>query len=132
VPDPDYFDALNGHRYLRLSTFRRNGEAVPTPIWFARVGDVLYAITGRSTGKAKRIRNNPDVVIAPSGVRGRPKGPDLRVTARLTDQQRDDPADRALDAKYDWQYRAFLRVEGLIGSPEDMVFLEFRQPAEGE
>jgi PPOX class probable F420-dependent enzyme len=129
VAAPDYFEALNGHRYMRLSTFRRSGEAVHTPVWFARVGDSLYVVTGRNTGKAKRIRNNPGVLLTPSNFRGRPRGPELRATSRQTDQQRGDPADRALGEKYGWQYRAFLRVEGLIGSPEEMVFLEFRRPA---
>ena len=128
----DYFEALDGHRYVRLGTFRKSGAAVHTPVWFARVGEKLYVVTGRNMGKAKRIRNNPGVLIAPSNVRGRPRGPELRATARLTDQRKDDPADRALIAKYGWQYRAFERVEGILGSPEDLVFLEIRAPAEGE
>ena len=127
---PDYFDALDGHRYIRLSTFRKTGAAVPTPVWFARVGTRLYAVTGRNTGKAKRIRNNSDVVLAPSNFRGSPRGPDLRAVSRLTDQQKGDPADRALHQKYGWQYRLFERVEGLMGSPEELVFLEIRPPVE--
>ena len=127
----DPFDALNGHRYVRLSTFRKSGEAVPTPVWFARVGGVLYVVTGRETGKVRRIRNNPEVVVAPSNFRGRPKGSEIRAKARLTDQQRGDPADRALQEKYGWQYRAFLRVEGMVGSPDELVFLELR-PSGGE
>ena len=125
------FDALDGHRYVRLSTFRKSGAAVPTPVWFARVGDLLYVVTGRETGKAKRIRNNPNVVLAPSDFRGKPKGPDLRATARLTNQRKGDPADRALGQKYGWQYRAFGRVESLIGSPDELVFLQLGPPTEG-
>ena len=127
----DTFDALKGHRYVRMSTFRKSGEAVPTPVWFARVGEVLYVVTGRETGKARRIRNNPEVTIAPSNFRGRPRGPEIRARARLTEQQRGDPADRALHQKYGWQYRAFLRVEGMVGSPDELVFLELR-PSGGE
>jgi uncharacterized protein len=125
------FDALEGHRYARLSTFRKSGEAVSTPVWFARVGDVLYVVTGRNTGKAKRIRNNPDVVLAPGTFRGRPRGGDIGAVARVTDQVEGDPADRALGAKYGWQYRAFKRVEGLLGSPDDLVFLELRPKGDG-
>ena len=127
----DTFDVLNDHRYVRMSTFRKSGEAVPTPVWFARVGEVLYVVTGRETGKARRIRNNPEVTIAPSNFRGRPRGPEIRARARLTEQQRGDPADRALHQKYGWQYRAFLRVEGMVGSPDELVFLELR-PSGGE
>ena len=128
----DYFDALDGHRYIRLSTFRKSGEPVPTPVWFARVGSNLYVVTGRNTGKAKRIRNNPDVALAPSDFRGRPKGRDLRAVAEVTDEGRGGPADRALRSKYGWQYRVFEFVEGLLGNADELVFLELRPPAEKE
>ncbi|CAA9390539.1 MAG: hypothetical protein AVDCRST_MAG03-560 [uncultured Rubrobacteraceae bacterium] len=124
------FDALAGHRYIRLSTFRRSGKAVPTPVWFARVGENLYVVTGRNTGKAKRIRNNPGVALAPSDFRGRPKGRDLRAVARLTGEQKGGAADRALGSKYGWQYRAFKLVERLLGSADDLVFLELSPPAQ--
>ncbi len=124
--DANPFDALAGHRYLRLSTFRRSGEPVPTPVWFARVGDVLYVVTGWSTGKAKRIRNNPEVTLAPSDFMGRPKGPSIEATARLTDQQEDDPAGRALRKKYGWLYRIALGIEQRLAARYDPVFLELR------
>ena len=126
------FDALAGGRYVRLSTFRKSGAAVPTPVWFARLGENLYVVTGRNTGKAKRIRNNPDVTLAPSDFRGRPKGPDIRAVAGVTDEKRGGPADRALRGKYGWQYRAFEVVEGLRGAADDLVYLELRPPGEGE
>ncbi len=127
---PNPFDALDSHRYVRLSTFRKSGEAVPTPVWFARVGDSLYVVTGRNTGKAKRIRNNPDVVLAPSDFRGRPKGRDVRAVARLTEEQKGGAADGALRRKYGWQYRVFEFVENLLGSAENLIFLELRPPVE--
>ena len=126
------FDALAGERYVRLTTFRRSGTAVPTPVWFTRLGENLYAVTGRNTGKAKRIRNNPDVTLAPSDFRGRPKGPDLRAVAGLTDERRGGPADRALRGKYGWQYRVFELVEGLRGAADDLVYLELRPPEKRE
>jgi PPOX class probable F420-dependent enzyme len=85
------FDALAGGRYVRLSTFRKSGAAVPTPVWFARLGENLYVVTGRNTGKVKRIRNNPGVAIAPSDFRGRPKGRDMGAVAGMTDEQRGGP-----------------------------------------
>jgi uncharacterized protein len=132
VSTPNPFDALAGERYVRLSTFRKTGKPVPTPVWFARVGENLYVVTGRNTGKAKRIRNNPDVAIAPSDFRGRPKGRDLRAVARITDEPKGGPADRALRRKYGWQYRVFEFVEGLLGNADELVFLELRPPAEKE
>jgi len=126
------FDALAGGRYVRLSTFRKSGAAVPTPVWFARLGENLYVVTGRNTGKVKRIRNNPGVAVAPSDFRGRPKGRDLRAVAGVTDEQRGGPADRALRGKYGWQYRVFEVVEGLRGAADDLVYLELRPPDERE
>ena len=126
----NHFDPLNDERYVRLSTFRRSGEAVPTPVWFARLDDSLYVITGRNTGKAKRIRNNPDVVLAPSDFRGRPTGRDLRAVARPTEEQKGGTADEALRKKYGWQYRVFEFIENLRGAREDLVFLELSPPAE--
>ncbi len=126
------FDALAGQRYLRLSTFRKTGAAVPTPVWFARLGKNLYVVTGHNTGKVKRIRNNPDVVLAPSDFRGRPKGPDLRAVAGLTDEKRGGPADRALRGRYGWQYRVVEVIEGLLGVVNERVYLELRPPDERE
>jgi len=126
------FDALAGGRYVRLSTFRKSGAAVPTPVWFARLGENLYVVTGRNTGKVKRIRNNPGVAVAPSDFRGRPKGRDLRAVAGVTDEQRGGPADRALRGKYGWQYHVFEVVEGLRGAADDLVYLELRPPDERE
>ncbi len=126
------FDALAGGRYVRLSTFRKGGVAVPTPVWFARLGENLYVVTGRNTGKVKRIRNNPDVTLAPSDFRGRPEGPDLRAVAGLTEEKRGGPADRALRGKYGWQYRVFEVVEGLRGAADDLLYLELRPPEERE
>ncbi len=124
------FDALAGRRYVRLSTFRRSGEPVPTPVWFARLGENLYVVTGRDTGKVKRIRNNPDVALAPCNFRGRPKGRDLRAVAGLTDERKDGPADRALRGKYGWQYRVVELIEGALGVVDERVYLELRPPDE--
>ncbi len=132
MASPNPFDALGGERYVRLSTFRKGGEAVPTPVWFARLGENLYVVTGRNTGKAKRIRNNPDVALAPSDFRGRPKGRDLRAVAGVTDEQRGDAADRALRGKYGWQYRVVEVIEGLLGVVNERVYLELRPPVEKE
>ena len=72
------FAAFEGQKYLSLETFRKNGEGVRTPIWFAAEKDggaaVLYIYTIADTGKVKRIRNNPRVRIAPCDMRGNVTG----------------------------------------------------------
>ena len=61
-------------QYLNLETFRKNGQGVKTPVWFAQDGDALMVWTETSSGKAKRIRNNNKVRIAPSTANGEPLG----------------------------------------------------------
>jgi PPOX class probable F420-dependent enzyme len=72
------FASFEGHKYLNLETFRKSGEGVRTPIWFAAEPSTnldssaakLYLYTVGNSGKIKRIRNNPRVRIAPCDMRG--------------------------------------------------------------
>ena len=118
------FDKLEGHRYMRLTTFRRSGEGVSTPVWFARVGDKLNVVTDIESGKAKRIRNNPRVALAPSDFRGRPRGESVEAVVRIMEAAESEAADRALLQKYGWQYRIFNQVIRLQGASDRHAFLE--------
>ena len=51
-----HFDMLDGHEYMLLTTFRKDGTPVPTPVWFATDGDRLVDTTGKHSGTVKRIR----------------------------------------------------------------------------
>lgn len=70
--------ALSREQYVRLTTFRRSGAPVPTPVWLVadrsalggRDGELLV-ITGAETGKVKRVRNGGRVLLVPSDSRGR-------------------------------------------------------------
>ena len=64
--DASPFAALVGAQFLVLTTFRQNGEAVPTTVWFAERDGKLYITTGAEAGKLKRIRSTPRVTLAPS------------------------------------------------------------------
>ena len=76
-------------KYLLIETFRKNGDAVRTPVFFAIYNGFLYISTPSRTGKAKRIRRNDNVRIAPTDFRGRKiKGEWRKAKARLVD----DPA----------------------------------------
>jgi PPOX class probable F420-dependent enzyme len=61
---------LGRERYISITTFRRDGSPVATPVWVAADGELLYVWTGARTGKAKRIRHNPAVTVAPCTARG--------------------------------------------------------------
>lgn len=76
------FAGFAGQKYLSLETFRKSGEGVRTPVWFASAEGhggsggvtVLYIYTIGNTGKVKRIRNNPLVRVAPCDMRGNVTG----------------------------------------------------------
>jgi PPOX class probable F420-dependent enzyme len=57
-------DALFGGRYLSITSFKRDGTAVATPVWFVSDGSRLFAFTDLHSGKIKRIRRNPQVLVA--------------------------------------------------------------------
>ncbi len=66
-----------------LTTYRRDGTPVGTPVNIAVDGDRAFFRTYDAAWKLKRIRNNPAVAIAPSTVRGKPTGPTVRARARV-------------------------------------------------
>jgi PPOX class probable F420-dependent enzyme len=67
-------DHLSAEKYVLLTTFRRDGRTVSTPVWVVRDGDALGVWTPTDAGKAKRIRQSGEVTVAPCDVRGRPSG----------------------------------------------------------
>jgi uncharacterized protein len=60
--------------YLNIETFRKNGQGVKTPVWFVQDGETLLVWTEAGSGKAKRIRNDGTVRVAPSTGSGEPVG----------------------------------------------------------
>jgi hypothetical protein len=91
---------IHGQKYVSLTTFRKNGVAVCTPIWFAEEDGKLCFMTGSDTGKYKRIRNNPEVKIAPCTIRGKITGPEFAARARILPAEDADRVRRAIRAKY--------------------------------
>ncbi len=67
-------EQFKNQNYLNLKTYRKNGEAMPTPVWFAQDGEKIYIRTIARSGKVKRINNNAEVQIMPCGVAGEPMG----------------------------------------------------------
>jgi uncharacterized protein len=96
---PD-LDRLSRSSYLLVTTFRRDGTPMPTPVWVARDGDELIIWTQTKAGKVKRIRNNPRVELSECDVRGRPRGAPVTGTARILDAEGTERGRRALKKKY--------------------------------
>jgi uncharacterized protein len=104
MPIPAQF---RGQKYLLLTTFRKNGAAVPTPVWFAEENGKLYVKTRADTGKTKRIRNNPQVRIAPCTIRGKVTGPEFPASARILPAEDSPHANQVINRKY-WMARLSL------------------------
>lgn len=80
-------EQFNNQQYLNIETFRKNGEGVKTPVWFAQDGNTLHIWTEISSGKAKRIRNNGSVRITPSTASGEPLGEWITALAKTNDAE---------------------------------------------
>jgi uncharacterized protein len=77
------FEILARSQYVLLTTFRRDGTAVPTPVWVVDIAGELVVWTNPAAGKVKRIRRNPQVQIAPCTRVGTPLGRQIAATARV-------------------------------------------------
>jgi PPOX class probable F420-dependent enzyme len=95
---------IEGQKYISLATFRKNGVAVYTPVWFGEAGGKLYVVSKAGAGKCKRVRNNPKVLIAPCSVRGKITGPEFEATARILSAEESPKARESVRRKY-WMAR---------------------------
>jgi PPOX class probable F420-dependent enzyme len=84
------FEALNHHIRINLTTFRRNGEPVSTPVNFAELDGKVYVVTGATTGKVKRLTHNSRAQIAPCDRRGKLLGAPIEVQARILSKEESD------------------------------------------
>jgi PPOX class probable F420-dependent enzyme len=98
----DTFADVAKSKYIRLTTFTKDGRPKPTAVWAAPDGDRLLVITDDGSWKTKRIRNTPRVTIQKSGVLGKPKGEPVEAVARMPPK---DETRRVYDAvvkRYWW------------------------------
>jgi uncharacterized protein len=95
-------DELVRSRYVSLTTFRKDGTPVATPLWHVPHGDELWIVTEAGSGKVKRLRNNPQVRVAPCSLRGTvpPDAPSVTGTARLLDDAGTAQARNLLARRY--------------------------------
>jgi PPOX class probable F420-dependent enzyme len=67
-------EALFPGRYLSVTSFKRDGTGVATPVWFVSDGRRLFALTDLHSAKVRRIRRNPHVLIASCRANGKLHG----------------------------------------------------------
>ncbi len=99
IPPP-----IQGQKYISLTTLRKTGIGVATPVWFGEADGKLYVMTRSDMGKAKRIRNNPQVRVAPCTIRGRVTGAEFAATARILPSEEHGRARQTINRKY-WAAR---------------------------
>ena len=122
------FQPFAGQKYLSLETFKKNGQGVRTPIWFAadpgknlESGDAkLFVYTNGDSGKVKRIRNNAHVRIAPCNMSGKLLGEWVEARAEIVAGAEAEYGDRLLNKKYlPWKqllnFFASFRRRGRVG-----------------
>jgi len=107
---------LGSEDFVSLTTFRKTGERVSTPVWIARDGDALLVTTPEGTGKLKRLRNNPTVELQPSSRMGKTKDSDPVVTGIATRAPEGPRETELFREKYGLQYRIFMFIERRMNS----------------
>ncbi|QII01313.1 PPOX class F420-dependent oxidoreductase [Rhodococcoides fascians A21d2] len=94
------FEDIAKGKYVLLTTFKKDGTGVPTPLWGALDGDRLLMWTVADSWKVKRIRRNPQVTIAACDMRGNPQGDAVGATAEILDATGTAKARAAVASKY--------------------------------
>jgi hypothetical protein len=123
------FSYLQDHKYMNLTTFRKNGQGVPTPVWFVMEHGKLYVVTGGHLGKVKRIRNNPRVTVEPSDGRGKSLGPAVEATARILPDEEGQHAKALLDKRYGLVKKAVDLLIKITNRNDQRTYLEISPAA---
>jgi uncharacterized protein len=103
----EIIDQIGRGKYLSLTTFKKDGTPVATPVWVAADADRLLAWTQADSGKAKRLRNSDRVLIAACDSRGRLQGEQVAGTARLLDAAETAEVERRFEQKFGRTYGLF-------------------------
>lgn len=83
--DETPLDRLGAGQYLLITSYRKNGTPVATPVWVVRDGGTLGVWTVADSWKVKRIRARADVLVGPCDLRGNPTGSPVSATAEIVD-----------------------------------------------
>ncbi|WP_327683646.1 PPOX class F420-dependent oxidoreductase [Kitasatospora sp. NBC_00458] len=102
---------LSSGSYLLVTTYKKDGTTVPTPVWVVRDGEALGVWTVTDSWKVKRIRNRADVLVGSCDVRGNPTGEQYPATAEILGPERTAAYRTLLRQKY-----GLLGVVTVLGS----------------
>ena len=114
----DVVDDLDTARYISLTTFKKDGSPVSSPVWITGSGGTYVFTTGGKAWKTLRLMRNPSVRVQVCDMRGRvrPQASTYVGTGEVAaSADAVAAAERALAAKYGWQFHAIKIFEGLKG-----------------
>ncbi len=111
VPGMTLRDDLGTARFVLLTTFRRSGAPVPTPVWIATDEQGLLVLTPRGSGKVSRLRDDPRVELRPCGRFGAVADDAVTRTGTARIVEDPGPARAAIAAKYPIEHRLVLGIE---------------------
>ena len=126
---PGDLEQFANSNYFSLETFRKNGVGVRTPVWFAEAPSpsaraIFYVYTLPDSGRVKRIRNNPQVRIAPCNMRGDVKGEWVEARARFCEGEEGNAGQALLIDKYGLMKRIGDFFSRLRGRTQCVVAIE--------
>ena len=102
------FEALAAATYVSIESYRKNGDAVRTPVWIVADGGKLFCWTLAKSGKVKRIRGNVLVRLAPCDAAGKIKGDRVAANGRVLESPDDIMAQaRRMSRKYGLKFLPF-------------------------
>ncbi len=116
---------LEDANYISFATYRKNGNAVATPVWFAQNGNALYLFSAGNAGKVKRLRNFSRSKLAPCDVKGKVLGDWVEAESFLCNSpEQEKYAYKQLLKKYGWQMRALNVLSWIGGNLNKRAFIE--------
>jgi uncharacterized protein len=99
-PADSHLDARFHGKYLSITSFKRDGTGVATPVWFVVDGERLLVTTDPHSFKAMRIRRNPMVMVAPCSATGRLRGEPVQARAEFLEDSELARVERLIARKY--------------------------------
>lgn len=123
-------------KYLSLTSFKRDGNGVATPVWFVIENGRLLVKTDAQSFKVKRVRRNATVMIAPCSASGRLRGEPVSAQAELLPKSDIDHVDQLIARKYRVDkvlilplYQAVQRLRGARGQTAGIALAITPTPA---
>lgn len=110
---------------INLTTYRKSGQEVHTPVWVVNIDERGYVRTSMKAGKIKRIRNNSDVVIAPCTSSGKITGDKVLAKAVIIEPRKDEYSmiNKKFRSKYKIMYYLIMWKNNLTGVTSAVIRL---------